>query len=140
MIKLSTFTYQRRFIISFWRDTSVGNCQDYAWTTLKHNVGGTMNALIALFTFKAMILRARSPSNHWWWPRHAVLKYKGQWIDSTEREWRASPEPHKPLWPALPAPITIALVAALSWLLLTGQVFAQQGQCGERSSRSFPQQ
>jgi hypothetical protein len=113
LLRVLNFKYDRGSIFRWWKDANKGNCQDYAWTTLKKNEGGTLNALKAILKGDASIRRARSPVNKWWWPRHAVLHYKGQWIDSTVRTWRASPAPHKALWPALPGPITVAIVVAL---------------------------
>ena len=47
-------------------------------------------------------------------PRHVVLYVRGKgWIDSTVREWRPKPEPHRKAWP-VGAPV-LAVIAALFW-------------------------
>ena len=107
------FKYRAGSILSPWRDirkTATGDCQDYAWTVLVIEAGSPVKALLAMLTLQAVIWRAQSPVNGVI-PRHAVLWYRGKWIDSTNREWRDSPRPHKLRWPA-GAPVLIGLALA----------------------------
>lgn len=70
-----------------------------------------------------MIWRCHSPVNGIL-PRHAVLRYRGQWIDSTVREWRASPAPHKKRWP-VGLPVVVGLLKLFG---LAGPIYADP-QC-----------
>lgn len=108
------FTYHRGSLIEPWRDLRKslrGDCQSFAFTVLIIETGGVAKALMALLTFRAMIWRAWSPVNGAI-PRHAALCYRGQWIDSTTRYWRANPSPHRRAYPA-GLPVLIGLAAAL---------------------------
>lgn len=84
-------------------DYTFGDCDDFALTVLILETGGWLNAIWALITFRAVFWLTHSPSNKWV-PRHIVLHYRPKgWIDSTNREWRDTPTPHKRrlplLWP-----------------------------------------
>lgn len=114
---LRAFRYRKGSIIAPWRDVSrdahpTGDCQDFAWSVLILETGSKAKALFALLTGRAMIWRCWSPVNKAV-PRHAVLRLGGRWIDSTVREWRDSPTPHKRAWP-VGAPV-LAIIAALFW-------------------------
>ena len=63
-----------------------GDCQDYA---------RTVRSIMGVKPWEAVVWRCWSPQNGIL-PRHAVIWVKGHgWIDSTEREWRDSPAPHR---------------------------------------------
>ncbi len=113
---LLAFRYHKGSIIAPWRDVSgdaqpKGDCQDFAWSVLILATGGKLQAIKALLTGKAMIWRCWSPVNGKV-PRHAVLRYRDKWIDSTVREWRDSPTPHKRAWP-VGTPVLIGLALAM---------------------------
>lgn len=112
------FRYHRGGLLEPWRDLRDyprGDCQSYAWTVLLIETGSPANALLAMLTLRAMIWRAQSPVNGII-PRHAVLYLRGKgWIDSTNREWRDSPRPHRLRWPA-GAPVVAALAMAWGWM------------------------
>lgn len=87
-----------------------GDCQDYTKSVRK-----TIRAALGNW----LVWRCWSPQN-WkkfpYVPRHAVLWVRGKgWIDSTEREWRASPDPHTRAWPVG--------TPAILWLVYTVGVF-----------------
>ena len=83
-----------------------GDCQDFA---------KTVRAIMGVKPWEAIVWRCWSPQNGIL-PRHAVIWVKGYgWIDSTEREWRDSPKPHKRAWP-VGTPVLVGLaVAAKAW-------------------------
>lgn len=114
------FTYRKGSILSPWRDirgSATGDCQSFAFTVLIIETGGVAKALWAMLTFRAMIWRAWSPVNGFV-PRHAVLCYRGRWIDSTDRYWRDGPAPPRRAYPAgLPVLIGLAMAANL-WRFL----------------------
>jgi hypothetical protein len=109
------FRYRGGSIFAPWRNVSreekpAGDCQDFAWSVLSLATEG--KPLRAMLTGRAMIWRAHSPVNRFI-PRHAVLWLKGRgWIDSTTREWRASPMPHKLRWPVGLPILALVLCAA----------------------------
>ena len=106
--------YRKGSILSPWKDireTATGDCQDFAWTVLIMETGGKLQALKAMLTFRAMIWRCWSPQNGLI-PRHAVLQYRGNFIDSTTRYWRANATPNRRAYPA-GLPVLIGLAAAL---------------------------
>ena len=110
------FRYRKGSILSPWRDVSrdaepQGVCQDFAFTVLIIETGSVARALLAMLTFRAVIWRAYSPVNGAI-PRHAVLCYRGKWIDSTTRYWRDDPSPHRRAYPAgLPVILGLAFAA-----------------------------
>lgn len=108
------FVYRKGSILSPWKDirkTAAGDCQDFAWTVLLIETGGVAKAIWAMLTFKTVIWRAWSPVNGVI-PRHAVLCYRGKWIDSTDRHWRDEPAPHCRVYPAgLPVILGLAFAA-----------------------------
>ena len=110
------FVYRKGSILSPWKDirkTSTGDCQDLVWTILLIETGSVPKALWALLTLRAVIWRAWSPVNGLI-PRHAILQYRGMWIDSTTRYWRNSPSPHRRAYPVgLPVLIGLAVTAHL---------------------------
>ena len=115
---LRAFRYRAGSVLSPWRDVSLddepqGDCQDFALSVLSLETGG--HPWRAILTGRAMIWRAQSPVNGII-PRHAVLWLRGKgWADSTVREWRKTPTPHKLRWPA-GAPVLLGLaVAAKMW-------------------------
>jgi hypothetical protein len=112
------FRYVRGKPFSLIRDVSrdeepQGACGTFAWSVLSLETGG--HPWRAILTGKAMLWRCKSPSNATI-PRHAVLWLRGKgWIDSTVREWRDSPAPHRRAWPVgTPALVGVA-VAAKVW-------------------------
>lgn len=112
------YRYKRTFPFSLIRDVSQdeepqGACGTFAYSVLSIETGG--HPWRAILTGRAMIWRAQSPVNGAI-PRHAVLWLRGKgWVDSTVREWRPSPAPHKLRWPA-GAPVLLGLaVAAKMW-------------------------
>jgi hypothetical protein len=95
------FRYRGGSIQAPWRDIRkklVGDCQDFSWTMLIIKAGGWFKALFMLLTFQAIIWRCWSPVNGIF-PRHAVLSYRGQFIDSTYDTWRDNVEPCRRAWP-----------------------------------------
>jgi hypothetical protein len=80
-----------------------GDCQSFA---------KTVKAILGVKFPQAIVWRCWSPVNGVL-PRHAVLYVKGHgWIDSTEREWRDSPAPHRRAWPVgTPALVGLAVAA-----------------------------
>lgn len=99
-----------------WRDlrddpSPEDDCQSFAWTVLLIETGSVPKALLALLTFRAVIWRCWSPQNGLI-PRHAVLQYRGNFIDSTTRYWRANATPHRRAYPT-GLPVLIGLAAAL---------------------------
>lgn len=109
------FTYHKGSLLSMWKTTLRGDCQDFAWTMLRAKEETFFKCLVALVTRKAAIRRCKSPVNKWYWPRHAILRYEDKWIESTDRKWSDDPSPNKPLWPALPLPITIAIIGGVNY-------------------------
>jgi hypothetical protein len=98
-------------LLGFPRDLSnstkpEGDCQTYA---------KTVKAILGVKFPQAIVWRCRSPQNGLL-PRHAVLWVKGRgFIDSTRREFRDSPAPHRRAWPVgTPALVGLA-VAAKAW-------------------------
>lgn len=119
---IGAFTYERGPLLQPWRDLSrdtfpTGDCESFAWTVLKLETGGTLPAIKALVTRKAAIWRCWSPVNGVA-PRHAVLRIGERWIDSTNREWRDTPAPHRKAWPVgtVPAFAALAVIAGQAWL------------------------
>lgn len=108
------FVYRKGSLLSPWKDirkTAIGDCQDFAWSVLILETGSVPKALLALLTLRAVIWRAWSPVNGAI-PRHAVLRYRGMWIDSTTRYWRPDPSPHRRAYPAgLPVLIGLGFAA-----------------------------
>ena len=84
-----------------------GDCQDFAKTVRKS---------MGVKPWEAVVWRCWSPQNGLI-PRHAVLWVKGHgWIDSTERQWRASPAPHRRAWPVgTPAILAVAFIVGRLW-------------------------
>lgn len=123
------FRYRKGSILSPWRDVSrdaepQGDCQDLAFSVLCLEAGGKLRALLAMLTFRAVIWRAYSPVNGAI-PRHAVLYLRGKgYIDSSDRYWRPSPKPHRPVYPA-----GLPVLLALAFLILGSPAFAQAPQC-----------
>lgn len=124
------FRYRKGGLLSPWRDVSrdaepQGDCQDLCWSVLCIEAGGKLRALLAMLTFRAVIWRAYSPVNGAI-PRHAVLYLRGKgYIDSSDRYWRPSPKPHRPVYPA-----GLPVLVALAFLILGSPAFAQTPQCG----------
>lgn len=124
------FRYRKGSILSPWRDVSrdaepSGDCQDLCWSVLCLEAGGKLRALLAMLTFRAVIWRAYSPVNGAI-PRHAILWLRGKgYIDSSDRYWRPSPKPHRPVYPA-----GLPVLLALAFLILGSPAFAQTPQCG----------
>lgn len=119
---LRAFVYERGPLLQPWSDLSKmakpqGDCEAFCWTVLKLETGGTVPAIKALVKRDAAIWRCWSPVNGFW-PRHAVLRIGDRWIDSTNREWRDSPSPHRRAWPvgAVPVVAALAVVAGQGWL------------------------
>lgn len=115
------FRYRKGSILSPWRDVSrdaepSGDCQDWCWSVLCIEAGGKLRALLAMLTFRAVIWRAWSPVNGVI-PRHAVLRYGKNYIDSTTRYWRPDASPHRRAYPVgLPVLIGLAVTAKMWWL------------------------
>lgn len=104
---LSRFVYERGGLLDGWRIVETkGDCDDFALTVLWHLCGRRW-WLVAwrVLTFQAVFWRVASPSNKGLariFGRHLVLKYKGQWIDSTFPEWRDDLAPHSKRLPCSP--------------------------------------
>ena len=111
------FRYKRTFPFSRIRDVSQdaepqGACGTFAWSVLSLETGG--KPWRAILTCRALLWRCKSPSNGIT-PRHAVLWVRGKgYIDSTVREWRDTPAPHKLRWPMGAPVLAVALSIALS--------------------------
>lgn len=126
------FRYRKGSILSPWRDVSrdeepSGDCQDWCWSVLCIEAGGKLRALLAMLTFRAVIWRAYSPVNGAI-PRHAVLWLRGKgYIDSSDRYWRPSPKPHRPVYPAgLPVLLALAFLILGSPALSAFEVLPQE--------------
>ena len=126
------FRYRKGSILSPWRDVSrdaepQGDCQDLAFSVLCIEAGGKLRALLAMLTFRAVIWRAYSPVNGAI-PRHAILWLRGKgYIDSTDRFWRPSPKPHRPVYPAgLPVLLALAFLILGSPALSAFEVLPQE--------------
>lgn len=115
------FRYNRGVPFSVIRDVSrnlepQGACGAFAWSVLCIETGG--KPWRAILTGKAMLWRCKSPSNGTV-PRHMVLWMRGKgFIDSTVREWRDAPAPHRKAWPVGAVPVVAALmvIAGQAWL------------------------
>ena len=125
---VKAFRYRKGSILGLWRDVSrdaepQGDCQSFGWSVLCLEAGGKLRALLAMLTFRAVIWRAYSPVNGAI-PRHAVLWLRGKgYIDSTDRFWRPSPKPHRPVYPAgLPVLVALAFLISLSTSLRAAEV------------------
>ena len=112
------YRYKRTFPFSLIRDVSQdeepqGACGAFCWSVLSLETGG--KPWRAILTGRALLWRCKSPSNGTV-PRHAALWMRGKgYIDSTVREWRDAPAPHKLRWP-MGAPALVGLaVAAKVW-------------------------
>lgn len=81
----------------------VGDCQTYC---------RTVRSILGLKPWQGVRWRCWSKEGRpRWVPRHAVLWVKGKgWIDSTHREFRPSPAPHRRLWP-----IGTPTAAGITW-------------------------
>ncbi len=121
-----TFDYRRGSLIDGIRYTTVGDCDDYAWTLLCLVEGGQLNALQALATGRAELWRVRSPVNGKI-ARHVALWHRDYgWSDTTYPEWRDHVYPHIRvremrlittlpliLWGKLP--VKVAVVSWMAW-------------------------
>jgi hypothetical protein len=111
------FRYRKGSILGLWRDVSrdaepTGDCQTFCLSVLSLETGG--KPWRHLLTGRACIWRAQSPVNKLF-PRHAVLYLRGKgFIDSSDRYWRPSPKPHRPVYPA-GLPVLIAAGAVAKW-------------------------
>lgn len=120
---IKNFKYSKGTIFDGFRKTNVGDCDDFALSVLILLEDGWKGAFKALLTNKARLWLVKSPQNRII-PRHIVLRYKtpvgkNRWIDSTVREWRDSPLPHKKV---LPLPTTLVAFMAL-WGTTFGKFF-----------------
>jgi hypothetical protein len=72
----------------------------------------TVKAILGVKYPQAIVWRCWSKQNGFL-PRHAVLFVRGKgWIDSTRREFRDSPAPHRRAWPVgTPALVGLAATA-----------------------------
>lgn len=87
-------------------DKPEGDCQDFARTVRK---------IMGVKPWQAVVWRCWSPQNGIL-PRHAVLWVKGHgWIDSTVREFRDTPAPHRRAWPVGTPALVGMVVAAKVW-------------------------
>ena len=87
--------------IDGWRYTTVGDCDDFALTVAYIKAGGLLALLWNILTCKSVFWLVKSPSNKLL-PRHVILWHRGSgWIDSTVREWRDTPSPHKRVVPLI---------------------------------------
>jgi hypothetical protein len=137
---IADFTYRKGTPFDGIRRTSAGDCDDFAWSLLCELEGGVLGALLALATGNAQLHRVRSPVNRTF-ARHVALRYRTssawtfQWIDSTNREWRDTPEPHETvrrmrlvtvlpllIWGTTPGKIAILGAVALPWLVALGVI------------------
>lgn len=92
-------TYRKGSVLDGIRNVPDGrevDCDDFAWSLLVILEGGERRALRALLIGKATLWRVRSPVNGRI-ARHVALHWNGQWIDSTNREWREFAAPHVPV-------------------------------------------
>lgn len=113
---LRRFRYRGGSLLAPWRDIrgdATGDCQDVCWTVLLIETGSVPKALLALLTLRAVIWRCWSPVSGVI-PRHAVLRYRGNFIDSTTRYWRPDASPHRRAYPVgLPVLIGLAWAAKM---------------------------
>ena len=106
------FIYKRTKPVSLIRDVSrdlepQGACGTFAFSVLNIETGG--KPWRAILTGRALLWRCWSDKNGAI-PRHAVLYLRGKgYIDSTRREWRSSPKPHRRAWP-VGFPVLVGLV------------------------------
>lgn len=89
---IENFQYYRRGWFSGWdlidEPPYTGDCQDFATTVLYLETGGWLGFWKAVLTFQAVFWLVDSKDTKSKFPRHIVLKYKGKYIDSTNRKWR----------------------------------------------------
>jgi len=119
---IKKFKYSRGTSFDGFRYTTIGDCDDFALSVLIILEGGWKGAFKALLTNKARLWLVRSLQNKLL-PRHIILRYKtplgNKWIDSTVREWRDSPAPHK-----LRLPLLTTFVAFMAlWGATFGKIF-----------------
>lgn len=119
---LKAFLYERSKLGIFggWKLISYrGDCEDFALTILYMIEGSWAKVIWSIITFKAVFWLTHSPSNKFW-PRHTVLWYRGYgWIDSSNREWRAAPTPHKLRLPWLFPLVFVMMI----WGLVEKKIF-----------------
>jgi hypothetical protein len=92
-----------------------GDCNDFGLTVLLLLEGGWWGAIKAMLTFRAALWLVWSPQNGMF-PRHLALYHRDYgWIDSTNRQWRDDPGPHKRCIPMiLPWVMFMGLVGKIS--------------------------
>lgn len=99
---IARFKYRKGLPSLFGRDirkTAMGDCGAFAWTVLLILEGGFVGAVKAQITGKAKLVRVKSPVNGTI-PMHVALWHRNYgWIDSSNREWRDTPAPHRIVWP-----------------------------------------
>ena len=99
---IARFTYRKGLPSLFGRDirkTATGDCGAFAWTVLLILEGGFVGAVKAQIAGRARLVRVKSPVNDVI-PMHVALWHRDYgWIDSTRREWRDTPAPHRTMWP-----------------------------------------
>ena len=117
------FTYRKGTVFDGIRLTGTGDCDDFAWSLLCVMEGGEIAALKALLKGKAKLWRVRSPVNKTF-ARHVALWHQGRpgdgrsWIDSTNRRWRETPDPHDPVRRMR----LVTLLPLLAWGTLPGKI------------------
>ena len=112
------FTYRKGLPSLFGRDireSAAGDCGSFAWTVLLILEGGFLGAVKAQITGKAKLVRVKSPVNGTI-PMHVALWHRDYgWIDSTRREWRDGPEPHRKRWPLWCEKAALAFAMWQAW-------------------------
>lgn len=102
------FEYEIGSLLDGWRFVDrKGDCNDFALTVLYHCLGSKWRVAWAILTLQAIFWHVASPQNkglHRIWGRHTVLKYKGEYIDSTNRAWRKTAAPHGKRFPKIFVP------------------------------------
>ena len=103
---IDRFQYELGSLFDGWRFVETkGDCNDFVLTVLYHECGQSrLRVFWAILTCQAIFWHVASPQNkgiHRIWGRHTVLKYKGRYVDSTDRRWRSTVAPHSKRFPKM---------------------------------------
>lgn len=104
---IKVFRYDKGSSIEGWKDirkSKTGDCNDFALSVLLLECDGWLRSIWMIITMRAVFWLVRSPSNirSESFSKHIALwHHKKGWIDSTNRKWRSSVNPHQKRIPLL---------------------------------------